>query len=679
MSRRFRLGPLLIIACSATLASAGTTKTFEISTYADLSAGEPKGTMVSSEGEVVVGAQAVALKGFSAPIVCCGVKTAANQVYFATSGEGKLLRVEGSTVKTVADFKTKLVTTLAAGPGNRLYAGLLGAKIVEVDPRTGKWRQIARLPAGQVWALLYSARDKRLYAASGSPGKVFSIPPDGGKPVVYYDAQEAHLLTLAVDGRGNLLTGGKDNAILYRILGKDRAVAVHDFAGNELQRVASDPTRGFTYLIVNQFPPMNSGLPRYVKRSAATLGTALPTIKAKTPSVRPEELRPGAKTGQGTVYRIDDEGRVEALLSLSPGYFLDLALDERGVVWVAEATKGKLYRISVDRRVFTAADVDERQVMSVVIAGKRRLFATSDGGAIYDLRDTDGPPRYLSKMLDATFPARWGAISLRATAALTVESRHGNTAKADKTWTAWRPARKLAADRFALNGAVTRYAQLRFTWPRRSSAILRSFAAHYRPLNQRAQVKQISFAQEYDKSKQRIPTLKISWTVDNPDKDPLTYQLHYREETGSTWQPIVMPAPLTATTYKWDTTTIPDGYYRIRVVASDSGVNGEKTALPGIEISARQLVDNRPPELVGLSVRKRRVTGVARDALSTIRGIEYSLDGQQWFAVDPDDGVFDSPAERFTFEVPKGVEGTIAVRTYDVAENSTTQVVHVGR
>jgi len=75
--------------------------------------------------------------------------------------------------------------------------------------------------------------------------------------------------------------------------------------------------------------------------------------------------------------------------------------------------------------------------------------------------------------------------------------------------------------------------------------------------------------------------IPISWDGIDPDLDALTYTIYYREQTGS-W--IELVSGLTITNYNWITTGILNGYYYVRVVASDGLLEGEDTILSTFRI-----------------------------------------------------------------------------------------------
>lgn len=673
---RVRLFMLSFVLAGLTAVSsdAVSTATFGASTFEELDKGEPKGALISSEGEVVPGRSATRVKSVSA-MVFASARGSDGTVYFGTGDDGQLLAVRGGQVRKVADLKAVLITSLVQGPGDSLLAATMpDARVLRIDPRTGRWTQLASLPTSHVWALLHDRAARRIYAATGSPGKIFTIAEGGGAPQMYYDPGEKHLLCLARTPRGSLLTGSSDKAVLYEVTGKGRGRAVHDFDATELRDVVA-AADGAIFVAVNKFTRKTSGLPRFDRSKDGEEGTAVKSAKKKSgeqPKVRTQELRPGAKEGKGAIYRVDLDGNAEQMLDLDKGYFTDLELDPSGVLWAGDGTKGKVYLIHRDRTVFTAFDLAERQVLALAVGGTEQYIGTGDAGAIYRIAPgTDPRAKYLSEVFDAKFPARWGNLTMQASPNLKLESRSGNTVKPDSTWSGWQGAGPRVGASSQLRSAAGRYLQLQFTLP--GGSVLRSFTAYYRPTNQRARVTEIELddSDRKDPKKPRTAKIKLKWKVDNSDSDTLVYRVFAREEMGLSWRKISGQDALDKAEFEWDTEPVPDGFYRLKVVASDEPSNGPASTLTGSRVTARVLVDNRKPEILGLVARYPWCSGMAKDSYSTITRIEYSVDGQPWRLVDPTDGIYDSPAESFRFQLPAltGGRHIVAVRALDGAAN----------
>ena len=111
----------------------------------------------------------------------------------------------------------------------------------------------------------------------------------------------------------------------------------------------------------------------------------------------------------------------------------------------------------------------------------------------------------------------------------------------------------------------------------------------------------------------------------------------------------------------WDTTSVPNGTYVLRVVASDAPSNPPGAALSGEADSTTFDVDNTPPAI--------RVTGVRREGTRTVMSFEvadddsavqrmdYSLDATKWRPIYPKDGICDSRVEQFELSLEGDAAG----------------------
>ena len=166
--------------------------------------------------------------------------------------------------------------------------------------------------------------------------------------------------------------------------------------------------------------------------------------------------------------------------------------------------------------------------------------------------------------------------------------------------------------------------------------------------------------------------LKLRWKVENPDNDELIYRLWFRQEQQQVWRLLSGPDPLSKPEYDWNTDSVPDGHYLIRVWASDEKVTPKDRALDFTFDSQSFLVDNTRPAVVDLQAQLPRVTGRVHDAASVISQIEFSIDGNDWRPASPDDGILDEMSEAFSIRLPPSLAAgphIITVRAWDSADN----------
>jgi outer membrane protein assembly factor BamB len=173
----------------------------------------------------------------------------------------------------------------------------------------------------------------------------------------------------------------------------------------------------------------------------------------------------------------------------------------------------------------------------------------------------------------------------------------------------------------------------------------------------------------------------VLWTAHDDNDDDLKYAVYFRGENEHDWR--LLKDNLDQKFYSWDATTMPDGAYYLKIVASDSPSNPPAIALKTERESERFEIDNTPPvidklEASATGMNADRSMGVsydfqfnAVDSTSSIERAQYSVDGGDWILLAPVNGISDSRTEGYSFTV-RGLaagEHTIAVRAYDRFEN----------
>ncbi len=675
------------VAALAVPAFAVTTKTWTVTSFRDFDDGEAKGVLIGPQGDAQAGI-GTKRTDLGAPLAMSSLAIG-KRVLLGSGDEGAVLSYEAGKVKPLAKLDgVTLVATLALSPdGKTVWAGgTPGGGVFAIELATGKPRKLATLEGGDhVWAIVPSADGKTLWVGTGPDGKLFSVDVASGKAKLLWDSGKKHLLSVLEDA-GGLLVGASDDAELYRVDVKTGAArAVADFSGQEIKAIAVRDK--VIYLVVNEFQGSPSG---------TVTGPAKPTgIKPKggDSSSGSSVPRPGERKGKGSLWRIDPDGRIDQLHALSDSYFTSLYVAKNGDVFAASGGAGKVYLIKdSDRSVLTAFDVDERQVLTMAGAPGGEaplLLGTGDTGAVYEVGGARADALYTSKVFEGEALTRWGGVRFSSSGpAPALETRSGNTASPDKTWSSWS---KLAAVRPAPGGASLgkvasppgRYLQWRTKLA--GGTVLRDMTVYLLPQNQRTRVLEISAGDEpgakkpsvttqTGTTKSRSPVTKLKWKVDSGDDDEVTYQLEYRVEGDAAWRELQTNTgtePFTKTDFDWNTELMPDGMYELRVTASDARSNPPELALTHSLISRPFLVDNQKPEVAGLVFKAGVVTGRVRDSFSRVDEIAYSVDGGDWTVAFPDDGVFDDVAETMTLRLGKLAAGlhTVAVRGADEADN----------
>jgi hypothetical protein len=172
----------------------------------------------------------------------------------------------------------------------------------------------------------------------------------------------------------------------------------------------------------------------------------------------------------------------------------------------------------------------------------------------------------------------------------------------------------------------------------------------------------------------------IVWKADDANSDRLQYDVLYRREGETTWKPL--KRGLWDPIFVWDTTSVPDGTYLVKIAASDAPSNSPGASLVGEMESVTFDVDNTPPRIevqpASRSGARTIITFGVRDEQSPVHRVEYSLDASRWRVVYPRDGIPDSRREEFEVVVDDSEAArSVIIRAADAMNNIATAVAEV--
>ncbi len=703
---RLSLAAGLAVGALAVPAGAVVTSMWTVETYQQFDSGDATSALITSTGELRPGwdTKRTAVEGDA---VWASLKLADGSVLIGSDANGAIFRVSGDASKKLVSIPGAIaVVSLAQTSDGSVWAGAMpGNRLYKIDVGAGKATATATLKdAETIWAL--AAAGNTVYAGTGPSGKLFAI--SGGTAKEVFDTDDKRITALTVTTDGMVWMGTSERALVFRYdpkEGKGRAMA--DFAGNEVSSLA--PYRDGVVAAANELAenPAPTG-----KTPAQVEGAEKPNAPkgqpAKTPDVGTKpgadkdpppvtDLgRKGAKKGKGALFRIASDGRLDQLHALTQTYFTAVAVTKDGSVYAGAADKGRVYMVDAEGAVATAFDVDERAVSQVWAEKSGVAFATDDAASVYRTTGRADQARYVSDVLDAKAVSRFGKLTWVAQGKTKIETRSGNTAKPGVGWSDWQSPTQTGKlgggnEGGKIASASGRYLQFRIALED-DNARVRRVTAYYVPQNQATSVQDVTVELATKESlptlkdsaaKPRSPVMKIKWKVENPDSDDTTYTLDARRDGEANWRPIsVGKVPLTAVTWEWNTETYPDGWYRVRVTASDAAANSLDRALTASQTTTMFAIDNTRPSIEKLSITYPRAQARASDALSTIAEMAYSVDDGPWQLGSTSDGLYDDLAEDLRLDLPTGLARgthTLAVRVADASGNvgstSTTFVI----
>lgn len=668
-------------------------------------------------------------------------RDAKGALYLGTGNDGRIVKVDGTSGSVLFDSDELEAHAVAVGPDGRVYAGTSPDGAVYAIDGAGKATRFFDPEEKYIWALAFD-RAGNLYVATGGEGNVYKVGRDG-KGTAVLTTSDTHVLSIALDARGRLYAGTAPGGRVYRLDEQGRAFVLLDSPFREIRALEPAEDGSFVYVAAVDGRAIETGRPATLSAPAGqpsapvaevtvteSFSVVPPGASAPVPVTSgATEAAPGASTSpRGAVLRLRPDGDVDTLWTSTEDAPHSLAVNGSAVL-VGTGDRGKVYRVRSAGEWTLVAALPAEQVTALARgAGDSAVVVTSNPARVYTLdAKTATTGTFVSKVKDAEAAARWGRVSwegsLPPRTAVRLESRAGNTDRPDATWTDWR---SVPAGPGGDSGHAdrARFLQLRLTLEQGkdgTTPVVETVSAAYLQRNLPPEVKTITVhgpgeafqkpisvsgdpeilgldpdpvgdraaagrapagsppAIAFSRKLYQRGLRTFSWQADDPNGDALSYDVLYRSVGEERWRPL--RSGLDEPVIAWDTTTVPNGRYVLRVVASDAPANPPSLATSASKDSVSFEIDNSPPAITAsYDAGARVVRATVRDD-SPVRRLDFSLDGGRWEEVHPVDGIADSPEERYEVAVAAAAAGAgtrmMVLRATDILGNVSTLRVDV--
>jgi len=650
-----------------------------------------------------------------------------DNLYVGTSPDGKVYRITPDGQKSVFfDPQMKYIWDLAMGADGTLYVatGDTG-RIFSVSP-DGKGEVFYASSETHVRALTLDGKGN-LLAGTEPSGLVLRIPL-AGPPAA------AAARGTAAQGATAAAPTSRQAYVLYETTRREVTALVTDPSGNLY--VGAIGEKGRAPQAIPQAQPQQQ--PAAAAAGQAAPGAAAVVAPAQQQQIPATVFQPFPAVTSSAVYRIASDGSPEELWASRDDLVYSLGVAADGKLLLGTGNQGVVIQLDGNRVFSRLVRSTTGQITGLARAANGRLYvATANPGKIFTLGpELEAEGTFESQPFDARIFSRWGRLTwwgengAAPSSGMELYVRAGNTSEPENNWSPWsgpygdaRGAEVQApAARFVQWKAVLRsgrgpapeiswvsLAYLPKNVPPRIAAIavqspgIRAAAGggggggqgQTVPVQLRqpaATTPGATATPARPQTESAAPTSRpepppqgfaqkghqaVLWTADDVNEDELTYSVYYRGESEKDWK--LLRDKIAQRFYSWDTTSMPDGAYYLKIAASDEPANASGEALSTERESDRFVVDNTPPEILGMAAEllsPPSASGVtvrfrASDATSAIVSAQYSLDAGDWVLILPAGGVSDSLEEPYAITLRELAPGehTLAVRAYDQYEN----------
>lgn len=599
-----------------------------------------------------------------------------------------------------SSIRSEHIFALAKDVAGRLLIGVSGAKgrLVRLSSRA---ETVFTDPRVQYIFAIASDADKNIYLATGPEGLIFRLDPFCQNPEVIWDAKDKNILSLAIKDH-TLYAGADQRGLIYKIDTVQKQVSVlYDAEQDEIPALwldssgnvyaAATSAQAAMLQLQTSAAPLrrapgrpdvpNDKRPVPLEGSLNTPNSSEAKEEKKEAAPAPQTPAPPAAKAAGHIYKITPEGFVTDIFSeMAVLYSLHCG---DGKLWVGTGNKGQVFAIDpeTEEQALVFEDKVSTQITSALQVNDVIYLGLSNPARLVQLNSALAPTgTFESALLDAGQPARWGKLQIEADipkgSRITMACRSGNVQDPnDATFSPWSPETVIEGP-VELNCPAARFCQYRLTLTAGSdntSPVVRQVTAASVIPNLAPAVTAVKAERSRDPKKAGI--IEISFAARDDNRDQLEYTLEFRKLGRTVWIPL--KDQLDQNRFEWDSRTVEDGRYEIRVTASDRKGNTPETTLTGSRISDPLVIDNSAPQITEAQLRIEGTSVVLQltvsDALSVLGRVQYTVDSnEKWVTALADDGVCDTLTETFAIRIENLASGDhiIAVSVSDDLENT---------
>jgi len=632
-------------------------------------------------------------------------------LYVGTSPDGKVYRVSASGEKSVFfEPKTKYIWDLAFSPDGTLY--------------------VATGDKGQVFAVAPDGKGELFYSSDEAHIRVLAFDSKGN--LIAGTEPSGRILRISRSSSKTSVKDSKDAAAA-----KAEGFVLYETSKREVTSLAVAPDGTIYVSAIGERPRVGQAPSAIVStaQGTTTIAPGGPVSPGQTPPQQPFVPFPALLSS--SIYRINVDGAPEELWSSREDVVYALGLASDGRLLAGTGNSGALLAVDGHGVFAHLAKSGSAQITGIARNSSGKVFlCTANPGKVLSVGpEYEAEGTFESRSFDAQLLSQWGrlewwspppAASVKSPGNLNEPRleffvRSGNTEDPGGEWSRWYGP-------YAKSGSATEAPSARFAqwkaaihdgrpgdgidWvslaylPRNVAPVIDGTALQDPGVRAQSPIG-MSSGQPTTVILKMPPSPNISgvvitqsstpprfeqppqgtlqkgyqsvvWTVHDENDDEMRYAVYFRGENEREWK--LFKENLEQKFYSWDTATLPDGAYYLKIVATDAPSNPPALALKTERESERFEVDNTAPgvKIMGTISDSPMPNGkltivqfTALDAGSSIERAQYSVDGGDWILVAPTSRISDAPEERYEISL-SGLgpgEHAISVRAYDRFEN----------
>ena len=691
----FKWLPLLLLP-SVTLLAVQTRDISHLG-HNDFKKAELNNLTLSEEGLISTGPAIELVSELDSSIIWAATQSKDGTLYIATGNKGRILAIQpdGET-KTIFEPEEMLARAITLGPDGALYVGTSpNGRIYRLSSPDARPEIYFDPSETYIWDIKFD-KDGNLFIATGNRGRVYKLKPDHrpeDKPELWYEDVSAHFVTLGFDNKGNILAGSDPDGNIYSMSEPFEGKVLYNSNGGEIRKI------------------------HQLKNGEIYFSTFKGATKSASSK---EEEDPKPSSPKSLFYKIKPDGFVEVFWRNpdEPIYSFESIGNDGWIL--GTGNKGNIFHVYPNGKWRHLQTLEDGGEITTIITDNTDkggyLLFTSNPARVYRLTSNPSSTGNLvSEVLDVKQVAKWGRVyTFPESEQIEVFVRGGNTEKITGAWSEWEkltdtghtkvPPSRYLQYKVKLNSHEIQLQYVRLFYQlNNASPIVRNvnivpkgyIVTSLKSVSPILTLDKLTKGNPSDSDPSNQPERKqlsldpedalhtVGWDAADPNGDELRFDLHLRQLSGNQeW--FQLARDLEEPVHTFTTHGMEDGYYQIKVTASDHLSNPRGTAEHSYLISQQFLIDNTSPTITA----KTRKTGnpekvtnvdiIAADNFCLLKDAEYVLNGAKPIRLFPIDQIFDDKKESFQLVLPKdlsaGNHSLIINVTDDRGNKGTRQI-----
>lgn len=717
-------------------------KTWKQDKFTDFIHGKPSQTEIKSDGRIYMAPEIKSIyKIQDREYIWASVTDSVGNVIVATGPKAAIYKISpaGKEIWKIA-LEGIEATAIAIDKKDNVYAGVSPDGIIYRISSSGKSEQYFKTEQKYIWALCFDSKGN-LFAGTGVKGNIFKVT-SANQGAVFAKLPDVHITALTVNQKDELIGGTDDNAYIFKVDQTGKVFILYDAPEREIKSIYIDEEGSILATAIRKsflidktiLLPLKSEKKEEKTKSddseesendsKISITSTTSTSKVKLVS-DDEDEEVEMKEYRSKLYKIDKNNQVTELIYTTLTTLFDIVSASDTSALVCGGAKGRIYKVFSPDNYSLMLEVDNKHLTSMAKYKNNIYICASNEAEIYLLEDSfPEQAAFFSDVLDMGNVSKlgtikWNAITPQDTT-IRLFTRSGNTENPDETWSSWSTP-YLVSEGSKIESPSARYVQWKaslMTSNRKNSPVIDSVTVSYLPMNDAPMIMDyklsikgialkernepgdsdprldeleniISASKPVNENDQPMTknlstskdyyqegALSLIWKAKDPNGDNMLFSLAYKGETEKEWKQLVKD--YRKNFYTWDTKAIPDGVYRIKIVASDSLDTPDNFALESRLITEPITVDNTGPviskPMMEIKSSAANIIFNVKDNLSPIVKCKYSVNGGEWKIIFPDDQINDTLKEdyKLILKLEKKGEYNITFQAIDSENNIST-------